>query len=82
MARKLGVENLMIVVNKVLESFDFDEVRQQVETTYKSTVAGVLPNSDDIVRLASGDVFSLRFPDHRWSQEITRIVDHVQAAAP
>ncbi|HEU0167991.1 MAG TPA: MinD/ParA family protein [Chloroflexota bacterium] len=81
-ARKLDVENLMLVVNKVLESFDFAEVKQQVEATYEATVAGVLPNSDDIVRLASGDIFSLRFPDHRWSQEITKIVDHVQAVAP
>jgi MinD-like ATPase involved in chromosome partitioning or flagellar assembly len=79
-ARRLDVANLVLVVNKVLESFDFEEVRQQVTATYNAPVAGVLPNSDDIVRLASGDVFSLRFPDHRWSLEIGKIADQIQAA--
>ena len=77
-ARKLDVSNLVLVVNKVLESFDFDDVRKQVEASYGAKVAGVLPNSDDVVRLASGDVFSLRFPDHRWSREITKIADVIQ----
>ncbi|MHB8619883.1 MAG: MinD/ParA family ATP-binding protein [Chloroflexota bacterium] len=79
-ARKLEVANLLLVVNKVLESFDFDEVSKQVSSIYGASVAGVLPNSDDIVRLASGDIFSLRFPDHRWSREIAKIADYVQAA--
>lgn len=79
-ARKLDVNNLMLVVNKVLESFDFEAVKAQVEGTYHAPVAGVLPNSDDIVRLASGDVFSLRFPEHRWSKTIAAIADQVIAA--
>ncbi|MEA2640610.1 MAG: hypothetical protein QOF51_2004 [Chloroflexota bacterium] len=79
-ARKLDVPALLLVVNKVLESFDFAVVGQQVARTYNAEVAGVLPNSDDIVRLASGDVFCLRFPEHRWSREIARIADMVVAA--
>ncbi len=78
-ARKLGIPRLVLVVNRVLESFDFAEVRRQVETTYNATVGGVLPNSDDIMRLASGDVFSLRSPNHPWSTEIFRIADHIMA---
>jgi MinD-like ATPase involved in chromosome partitioning or flagellar assembly len=74
-ARKLGVPHLLMVVNKVLDSFDFASVRAQVEATYKARVAGVLPNTDDLVRLASGDIFSLRYPDHPWACELARIAD-------
>jgi MinD-like ATPase involved in chromosome partitioning or flagellar assembly len=76
-ARKLEVPALLLVVNKTLPSFDFDAVREQVERTYDAQVAGILPLSEDIVRLASSDVFSLRHPDHPWSQEIRRIANQI-----
>jgi MinD-like ATPase involved in chromosome partitioning or flagellar assembly len=79
-ARKLSVPDMLLVVNRVLESFDFDAVREQVEQTYKIPVAGVLPSSDDLIRLASSDIFSLRYPDHRWSREIAHIADALMAA--
>jgi hypothetical protein len=28
--------------------------------------------NEDMVELASSDIFSLRFPDHPWSQELRR----------
>jgi MinD-like ATPase involved in chromosome partitioning or flagellar assembly len=76
-ARKLEVPALLLAVNKVLPSFDFDAVREQVERTYDAKVAGILPLSEEIVRLASSDVFSLRHPDHPWTQEIRRIADQI-----
>jgi MinD-like ATPase involved in chromosome partitioning or flagellar assembly len=72
-ARKLAVPSLLLVVNRVLESFDFQAVREQVEQTYEIPVAGVLPSTDDLIRLASGDIFSLRYPEHPWSREVARI---------
>lgn len=79
-ARRLEVNNLLIVVNRVLDSFDFEALRKQVEETYKAPAAGVLPNSDDVIELASSDIFALRFPEHRWSKEIAHIADVVAAA--
>jgi septum site-determining protein MinD len=70
---------MLLVVNRVLESFDFDELRQQVEQTYRIAVAGVLPSTDDLIRLASSDIFSLRYPEHRWSREIVHIADALTA---
>jgi len=35
-------------------------------------VAGVLPLNEDMVEMGSADIFSLRFPDHAWSQELRR----------
>lgn len=78
-ARKLSVPSMMLVVNRVLESFDFGAVREQVEQTYKIPAAGVLPSTDDLIRLGSSDIFSLRYPEHHWSREIGRIADALVA---
>ena len=72
-ARKLQVPNLFLVVNKVLQDFDFEDVKRQVETTYQVPVAALLPLSVDMVRLASGGIFSLKNPGHPISVEIGKI---------
>ena len=63
-ARKLDVEKLLLVVNKVPASFDAAEVRSSVERTYDCEVAAVLPHSDEMMALASAGIFALRYPDH------------------
>jgi MinD-like ATPase involved in chromosome partitioning or flagellar assembly len=63
-ARKLEVPNLLLLVNKVPQSFDSAAVRARVEQTYDAPVAAVIPHSDDLMSLASGGIFSLRYPDH------------------
>jgi MinD-like ATPase involved in chromosome partitioning or flagellar assembly len=76
-ARKLKVAKLLLVVNRVPQKFDINSVRQQVETTYNATVAGVLPNCEEMMELQSSDLFCLRYPDHYISKEIRGIVDHI-----
>ncbi|MEQ9481961.1 MinD/ParA family ATP-binding protein [Coleofasciculus sp. F4-SAH-05] len=76
-ARKLNVAKLLLVVNRVPQKFDLNSVRQQVETTYNATVAGVLPNCEEMMELQSSDLFCLRYPDHYISKEIRGIVDHI-----
>ncbi|MFP5270958.1 MinD/ParA family ATP-binding protein [Coleofasciculus sp.] len=76
-ARKLNVAKLLLVVNRVPQKFELNSVRQQVETTYKATVAGVLPNCEEMMELQSSDLFCLRYPDHYISKEIRGIVDHI-----
>jgi MinD-like ATPase involved in chromosome partitioning or flagellar assembly len=63
-ARKLDVPRMMLIVNKVPEVFDLDEVKAQVEQTYDCEVAAVLPHSDEMMILASAGIFVLRYPDH------------------
>lgn len=76
-ARKLKVAKLLLVVNRVPQKFELNSVRQQVETTYKATVAGVLPNCEEMMELQSSDLFCLRYPDHYISKEIRGIVNHI-----
>ena len=83
-ARKLEVPEILLVVNKVLPDYDFDSVRAEVEKTYDLPVAGILPLSEDVVRLASGGVFCATNPDHPIAAEIGRIAERLvgPAAAP
>lgn len=80
-ARKLEVPNMYLVINKALSSYDFDDLRQQVESTFACPVAAMLPLSEDVAAMQSADVFSLRYPDHPFSQGIQNIADLIEAAS-
>ena len=62
-ARKLDVPKLYLVINKIPEVFDFESTRERAEELYECPVAAILPHSDDMMALASSDIFALRFPD-------------------
>ncbi|UBF27133.1 MinD/ParA family protein [Kovacikia minuta CCNUW1] len=79
-ARKLEVPKMLLVVNKALPSLDFKELRQRVQNTYEATVAGVLPICEEMFELGSQDIFSLRYPEHRWTQEASAIAKQVMGA--
>jgi MinD-like ATPase involved in chromosome partitioning or flagellar assembly len=76
-ARKLEVPKMLLVVNKALPAFNFEEMRRQVQNTYNTTVAGVLPVCNEMFQLGSRDIFCLQHPTHPWSQGINGIVQHI-----
>ena len=78
-ARKLEVPNLLLVVNKVPQVFDFNEVRARVEQTYHAKVGAVLPHSDEMMTLASAGVFVLRYPDHPIVASLRHLVELLMA---
>jgi MinD-like ATPase involved in chromosome partitioning or flagellar assembly len=72
-ARKLDVPRLLLIVNKVPAVFDVTDVRTRVQDTYGAEVAAVLPHSDEMMALASNDIFVIRYPDH----PVTSALGHV-----
>lgn len=76
-ARKLEVPKMMLVVNKVLSTFDFNALQQEVESTYKTPVAGIVPLSEDIIRLASSNIFCLLYTSHPFSQVVQKITAQI-----
>lgn len=76
-ARKLDVPHMALVINKVLSSYAFDQVKREVEENYNCSVAGILPLSEDVVRLASGGVFCLHYPEHPVSQNVAKVAEWV-----
>lgn len=78
-AQKLDVPRLMLVVNKVLPSFDFTALKQKIEKTYNVPVAGVLPESEEMIALGSSSIFSLRYPEHTLTKTLESIAAQVIA---
>lgn len=76
-ARDLDVPNLAIIINKALTRYQPDAYRQEVERIYNAHVAGVLPLTEDVAQLGSAGIFSLRLPDHPWSNGIHDIVNYI-----
>jgi MinD-like ATPase involved in chromosome partitioning or flagellar assembly len=79
-ATSLDVPNLLLIINKALSKYDFNQIREQVEGFYDQPVATVLPLSEDLVDLGSADIFSLRYPDHPWSKGIQEVAEALIAA--
>jgi MinD-like ATPase involved in chromosome partitioning or flagellar assembly len=63
-ARELEVPRMMILINKVPLTFDLEQIRWTVADTYNCPVAGVVPHSDEMMGLASHDIFAVRYADH------------------
>jgi MinD-like ATPase involved in chromosome partitioning or flagellar assembly len=78
-ARKLQVPKMLLMVNKALPILDFDALKQQVEKTYKAPVAGILPLSEEMIQMASSDLFCLRFPDHPLSKVMENVAKMIIA---
>lgn len=72
-SRKLKVPDLKLLVNKALKDYDFKQIDRQVENTYNAKVAAVLPESDDIIRLASNGIFCLEYPHHPISKLLIEV---------
>lgn len=72
-AKKLGVPEIHLLVNKVLASLDFGEVRARVEKTFDVPVLAVLPLNAEMVQLGSAGVFCLRYPNHPFTHAIEEI---------
>ncbi len=76
-ARKLDVPRMFMIVNKLPAVFDPGEVKARVERIYGCPVAGILPHSDDMMALASGGLFALRYPNHPLTQSIQEIAGQI-----
>jgi MinD-like ATPase involved in chromosome partitioning or flagellar assembly len=72
-ARKLEVPEMLLVVNKALPGYDFPALQQQVEATYHTPVAGILPLTEEMVELASSGIFCLRHTNHPFTQIVQEI---------
>lgn len=63
-ARALDVPRMRLIVNKVPSDADLASIKAHVEQTFDCRVAAVLPHSDEMMKLASSDIFVLRYPNH------------------
>ena len=76
-ARKLKLKKLLMVVNNALPRLDFDSLRHQVQETYNAPVAAILPVSEEMIELGSAGIFSLKYPEHPYSQGVREIAAQI-----
>jgi septum site-determining protein MinD len=72
-AQGLEVPRLLIVVNKTPPILEAAAVKANVERAYGCEVAAVLAHTDEMMNLASEDVFVARYPDHPLSEQYRNI---------
>ena len=63
-ARKLHVSNMLLVVNKTPETYDFEQITREMERIYTCQVAAILPHSDEMMELGGKGIFALTYPEH------------------
>ncbi|GAK55069.1 cobyrinic acid ac-diamide synthase [Candidatus Vecturithrix granuli] len=78
-ARKLSVPNLLLVVNKAPDVYDFDQLKRDMEKVYDCPVAAILPHSDEMMVLGGKGVFSLSFPDHPVTLKLKQVAAQLMA---
>lgn len=77
-AQRLAVPCLKLIVNKAPSSLDPAALAARVAETYSCEVAGVFPHSDDMMLLASGGVFSVRYPEHQLTRLYRQALDRLE----
>jgi MinD-like ATPase involved in chromosome partitioning or flagellar assembly len=78
-ARKLGVPDVYLVLNKALPDIHPDDYCRKLFLTYPTNVGAVLPLSVEVARTASGAVFCQELPDHPFSQGIRDLANQILA---
>jgi septum site-determining protein MinD len=63
-ARNLQISNIHLVLNNTPASLDADEVRAELDRTYRCGDSVVLPHTEELMALASSKLFAHRYPEH------------------
>ena len=80
LARQLKVRNMMMLLNKVPADIEAHALRGHLERTYKMPIAGIFTLNFEVVQLASSGIFSLRHPQHPFSQQIEIVARKIVGA--
>ena len=75
LARKLDVDEMLLLINKVPPGTDLAALKEDAEKAFGVKVAGMLELSSDVARAASGGVFSIQRPEHPFSRGIAALVE-------
>ncbi len=76
-ALKLQVPKLLLIINKALKDYDFEDLQKKVENIYQTSVVGIIPESEDLLRFASGGIFCLNYPNDPVSLILERVATKI-----
>lgn len=72
--RELGVPEILLVVNKSPPSISASEVRTRMEEAYHLPIGALIPHCDDLMNLASRELFVCRHPQHAVTDEYRKLL--------
>ncbi|MTI42553.1 MinD-like ATPase involved in chromosome partitioning or flagellar assembly [Roseibium hamelinense] len=78
LARKLEVPQLFLVVNKALDTFDFQDLSQRIFSNYRTPVVAVLPLTTELIQIGSTGLIRTLQPNHSFTLAIESIVDAIE----
>lgn len=76
-AQRLSVPKILLLANETPAVFDFADVKTRLEQTYDCEVIAVLPHVQEMMALASRELFVLRYPAHPLTESLQHIVNKV-----
>ena len=76
-ARKLDVQNVRLVVNKVPTRFDAEALQRDISELFKTPVVAAMSLSEDVAAAGSGNIFSAVYPEHPWSAAVHAITNDI-----
>lgn len=76
-ARKLDTPKTLLVVNKVLPSYNPQDVKDQISNKFQVPVAGVFPVCEEMIQLGSGGIFCLEYPNHPYTEQLKKVAEKV-----
>lgn len=77
LARRLRVQEMALLINKVPSSMNVEELQQQIERAYQLPIRGIFPLNMEMVEVASRGIFCLRYPAHPFTFELSNVAQHV-----
>ncbi len=77
LARKLGVDDIAVMLNKVPDALDHELLKEQVHAAFGAPVIGILPLCSEMAELASSGIFVNRYPDHRLARTLRSVADYL-----
>lgn len=77
LARKLDVPRILLIVNEAPGGVDVALLKRQVAETYRCDVGAVLPHFEELMALASAEIFVLRYPRHPLTTQLNQIGDEL-----
>ena len=75
LAERLEIPRMELIVNHMPQSYSIEDVRREVQEKYKTPVAAIFPDSQEMLALASGGIFALKYPRHAMTVVLKQLVD-------
>jgi len=76
-ATRLKVPEISILINKVPQSLDIEKLNHKVENTYGFKVEAIIPHDDDLMSLASSNIFILEYLNHPITDIFSSIIQNI-----